>query len=815
MPRKALLAIAVFALALCAAFTGGRFAGAEQAPLVPKSLDGKIKAYYSSPMCAAHYGTDGAEMVIAGEAGKLVVYVNDGEGESVYEKEIAVENPFKMEVFSGYLFVYDYLFNTSLSIYDLSDPRDITFYDTFSHESRPIGDFSIAGSELLLLSANTVYRYELEADDGLNMRASGSSALSAGLVTDIVALGEGKFAYLNNAGDLAETDMQGSYTKPIGERSSKSYINHFEGKLYYLHNYSEIVRHDLQTAAKDSLPLNDNGGRPLSRHIASVQSLFVDADGVYVLDGQNKKVVKLDHSLAFTGFCLDSFSFEAGRFNAPQAVSASLSRLIVADKGRVQILGEGAPQSVITGITADFALMSPEGKLFLIAGGKVYLYEGGNAVEIAQIDDIRDVKIYSGGLYVLTGSALYFLTEEGEQAELLGALPLGEPKKLAINEKSGSIYILAGGQITVYGSDLRLERSVDAAGPVFAAMETDFMGNIYLLSQSGIIRIDEQGQTAFGFSGVKLGNLCGLAIDPISGKVYFASKDAHEVYYCEKEELGVKVAGDIPEIALPSDPLQGGDGYEAKVIKVLGYPSTLFYPFSESAKGQPFYPEGLAHEGGLKYIPQGAKLLSVLNLGEYRLAFFEGKLGFVLSDRLEEIGEEEPQFEQGFALTGCDVYVFPYGGEVLKKGALQKFGEVRLLSLLPDFDESEFAFAKVEYAGGGEGYVCLSFIAEKQPEFERPYVAAQVYSGSGKVPVYGGDKETVIFTLDDFAEVKVYYFKGEYAFVSFEGGWGYVRAAHIAEDKAFERQRTGFFMLIGTLAVGAFFWIIKKKYLTV
>ena len=816
MSRKALLVITIAALALCCAFIGSGAACAEQAPIVPKSFDGKVKAYYTSPMCVAHAEVGGAHMVIVGEAGKLVIYVDDGEAESVYEKEISVENPFKMEVLSGYLFIYDYLFNTSLAIYDLSDPRDITFYGPFSHEDRPIGDFSIAGQELLMLSANTVYRYDLDLDGGLNMMPSGSVALSAGLITDIVALGEGRLAYLNSAGDLAETDMQGSYTRTIGEKSSKSYISHFEGKLYYLHNYSEIVRHDLQTGAKDSLPLSDNGGRPLSRHISSVNGLFVDEEGVFVLDERQKKVVKLDHSLAFSGFCLDSFSHEAGRFNGPQSVSASLSRLIVADAGRVQVFGEGAPQSINPGFTPEFALMSPSGKLFLIADGKVYLHQGGEATEIAQFEDIRDVKIYSEALYVLTGSALYLLDEDGEQSQLLGALPIGEPKKLAINEKTGKIFILAGSQITVYGQDLRLERSIDAAGPAFAAMETDFMGNIYLLSQSGILRIDNvQGQAAFSFSGIRLGGLVGLAINSISGRVYFASSSAHEVYYCEKDELGVKVAGDIPEISLPSNPLDGSGEYETMPVEVLGYPSTLFYPFSESAKGQPFYPEGLAHEGGLKYIPQGAKLLSILDLGEYRLAFFEGKLGFVLSDKLREVEGSLPEFEEGFTLTACDVYAYPYSDDLLIKGRLNKFDEVKMVGAAPSFDEAAFAFAKVEYGDGEEGYVCLSFIARKWQEFERPYVEAEVFSGSGGVPVYGSDGGTVLFTLEDHAKIKVYYYKGGYAFISYGDGWGYVRAEHIAEDKAFERQRMGFFMLMGTLAIGAIFWVIKKRHLTV
>ena len=817
MRKKALSALLGAVFLVCVMLINGSgIVYADQTSITPTGFDGAAKVYYSSPMSVVHAVAGGGDIIAVGEAGNpkgcLTVYnVSD---KSVFSVEIDVATPSKMEIFSDYLFIYDYYNNTELSIYDLSDTSDIDYFDSFSFENRSISDFSIAGNELFLLSGSTVYRFDISLEDGLSFSPNGSRALD-GRTISVTALGEGRFAslYPLPSGGLAfaTANIDGSDSPEIIDSTFKQNIRHHGGMLYYLVN-SEIERYDLSDGTAVSKQLY-GGERPLSRHITSVQSLFADGSGVYVLDGEQKKVVKLDHNLDFTGLCLGSYSYEEGRFSSPQNVSINLSDMAVVDQNRVQVFGEGGTQSVILGFTPDYAFKAPSGSLFLVDEGKLYTYQNDESVEIASFENVRDAKMLLGTLYVLTDEGLYSLGGDGNP-ELL--LPIVGGKKVAVNQKTGKISVFAGSQVVIYGRGNSVEKRIDVGGDNFAAIETDFIGNIYLLSQSGIIKIDQdENISEYAFEGVKLGGLCGLAIDSITGAAYFASKDAHELYVCAKEDLGIRVAGDIPEITLPSNPLEEEGDFEATVVEVLGYPSTLFYPFSESAGDEDFYPGQLAYDGELKYIPQGAKLLSIYDTGEYRLVFFEGKLGFILSDNLREIEGSQPEFSGGFALVDCNVYSFPYYDGELVKGEIGKLELVEVLAIAPDFDESAFTFALVRYGDGETGYVCAGFVSESAQGGERPYVEAQVYSGEGSVSVYDGDGESVLFTIEDNETVRIYYYKGDFAFISYGGGFGYVMVSHIAPDETFERQRMGFFMLLGTAAVGIIFWIIKKRHLTI
>ena len=134
-------------------------------------------------------------------------------------------------------------------------------------------------------------------------------------------------------------DMQGNQTtiEGIQETLFYSYLNYHNGVLYY---YSDktVYAYDIENQSTCAFETVESQQIPFSEDIKNITNIYADESGVYITDRDLKKVVKYDHNLNYSGFCLCSFSNDEGRFNTPESVNSAGGKIAAADSNRIQII---------------------------------------------------------------------------------------------------------------------------------------------------------------------------------------------------------------------------------------------------------------------------------------------------------------------------------------------------------------------------------------------------------------------------------------------------------------------------------------------
>ncbi|MDD4002909.1 MAG: hypothetical protein PHE12_01785, partial [Clostridia bacterium] len=237
--------------------------------------------------------------------------------------------------------------------------------------------------------------------------------------------------------------------------------------------------------------------------------------------------------------------------------------------------------------------------------------------------------------------------------------------------------------------------------------------------------------------------------------------------------------------------------------------------------GEDFYPQNLAYEGEIIQLQSGAMLLSIYDNGQYRLAFFEGKLGFVLNDNIFISEYQNAEYTDGETLLVTAYYSFPYitsneNADYLI-GYIDKWERVSIISKLPSYDQSLLDWLYIDY-NGETGYISAINVMQYNPPAEMEYIDGSLISGQGVVKLFSDTSgQTVLLSLEKGSDIKIYYYIGNYAYISTVSGesetFGYITKSSIAPDYAFQKQKIGFLMLFGTFALGIIIAVIKRKYL--
>jgi hypothetical protein len=802
-----------------------------------EDIDGHLKAYFFRPVSVASAEIDGKYTLIIGDRAvgdnpdsyaRLVIYTDDGGDKSISEYLLEADAiPTKLEIYNNFLFVYNDK-NKSINIYDISDIDNIMLSEAGVFTG--IDDFSVFGDTLFVLVNYDVERYLL-SEDGGGVAELAESYSFADKPSEIAAISETEMIVGTYGSDpLYIADMEGNYTpiEGIQETLFYSYLNYHNGVLYY---YSDktIYAYNIEDETTYAFQTVESQQIPLSEDIKNITNIYADESGVYITDRDLKKVVKYYHNLNYSGFCLCSFSNDEGRFNAPASVNSAGGKIAVADSNRIQIIDGDTITQYYLGFKAGYAFLTDGGDIIAIKNNNIYRNDFYSPIEW-QSAQIKDAKLDAEDtLFILTDTSVYTMDDLLHFEKLFD---ISGGIKLAVNNKTHDVYVLTQQSILIYKNNVLFQTiplsDVTEGDSGFVSIETDFEGNIYLLCQdydlngAAIVKIDADGDSEVFLLGDEMNkDIKSLSIDYINGDVYFVSESAHAVYKVQKSDLDVAVASDIPQISLPANPENSLQDYIAEVIIIGGYPSTMFYPFSADLSGEDFYPQNLAYEGEIIHLQSGATLLSIYDNGQYRLAFYEGKLGFVLSDNIYVCQYQNAEYTDGETLLSTAFYSIPYitsneNADYLSR-YIDKWERVSIISRLPSYDQSLIEWLYIEY-NGERGYISADNVMPYNPPAEMEYITGNLISGQGVVNLYSDTSEqSVLLTLEKGSEIKIYYYIGNYAYISAVSGerevFGYISRSSIAPDYAFQKQKMGFLMLFGTLALGIIIAVIKRKYL--
>lgn len=828
--RKKFVCICLIILLICAVTCAAGGVSASSCQTVnAEDVDGNIKVFYQRPESVASAQIGDCYMVIVGDrnmadkTASLVIYFDDGENSGVFRHALADETvPLKMQIYQNYVFVYDDK-NEKIQIYQILSPDRIQS----AGEIAGYDDYSVAGGALFLLSNYDVYKYSITEDDinGLIIQQQEHYSF-AEKPSEIAAIDDENFIVKLGADTIYIADMQGNAEPLLTGARFYTLLNYHNGILYY---YSDkIYAYDTAEGVVTASMQIGGASIPLSKDIVNISNIFVDASGVYVADWDLKKVSRFSHNLAYDNFVLCSFSNDAGRFNSPAGVSAA-GAITVADNNRIQIFGGGGIRQFRNlSFNPKFAFNIAGGGAVAVAeSGAIYTENNGVFQQIANLNTVVDAKLDASGIiYILSENSLYVMNYIGQFQKLLD---ISGARKIAVNNKTRNIYLLTQNGISIYGGEGITTipiTDITQKNVEFSAIETDFGGCIYLLcgdyagDGAAVVKYDGENTEVFLLEGGIFDGAESLNIDYVTGDAYFVSKSAHAAYKIPKAALGIAVAGDIPLIELPSDPEDAdASHYAAAVIEIVGYPSTMFYPFNGAASGQDYYPQNLAHTGEILALQSGTKLLSIYDNGEYHLAFYNGKLGFVLTDNVTLSQNLQPQFAKGETLLTTAVYALPYltyNDECdFVKTHIEKWQAVDVLARLPSYLQSETDWLYIEY-DGERGYINAANVMPYSPRGQSEYIGGSLTAG-GQVNLYAdASAAQKIGALDGGTNIKIYYYSGDYAYISADVGgeevFGYILKSAIAAGNTFQKQKTGFLLLAGTIALAVIFLIFKKKF---
>ena len=811
-------------------------------------VDGSFKVYYNFPVSVAATKINGVDIVITGDMqpSRLAIYTDDNGAKNAYEVLLDEgANPAKLEIFNNFLFVYDSYHTNKLSIFDLSVPSAVTFLEDFNLINS-INDFSIAGDTMYILAIGKVTRYNLTADDGLAYSIDTDYNFSAINPQYITAIDEHYFIYIKN-NQIFKADLSG--TAPIIIINNTYGVNarYFNDILYYLNiNTNQICSFDTINSTKNALPLYVDE-RPQSFNITFADYIYVNNDGVYIVDKQQKKIVRYNSDFSYSGFCLSSSSYDEGRFFSPKYVSTFSGGQIVCDKNRIQIFDGTDVRSLNINFLPEYAFLS-EDTIFTAYNNQIYIRESYTIDETfiqvqmpSEIVLIKDIKLSSDQkLYILSDTALYTMDKEGIFIKLFN---INDGLKLSVNIKTKKVYILTDDKILIFHKQLDNEyyqiSSVDVTNE-YQSIETDFEGNIYLLCEQllpptdtnpAIIKIEKDLLTSsvYILNEMVMTGLNSLAIDFLSGDVYFVSKNAHAIFKIDKNEMDVGVASDIPSILLSDNPENADSAdFISGTLIINGYPSTMFYPFDILLKNDENYPLQLAYEQAeILEIPSGTKLLYAYETQQYFMVFYNGKLGFVLKDNTQKAEDVSPLFVDAETLLKSDVYNIPYflmQSETEKyfvKDTIDKWTKIKVLYELEPYLNSAVNWLYVEYEKETDkkyGYINKANITQYFEPQAMSYIIAKAHNKTDIINLFKqADDEEVLYTLINNSEIKIYYTRGEYSFISVlnennEEIYGYILSGNIPVDYTFLKQKIGFMMIFGTIGVAILFVIIKRKF---
>lgn len=800
-------------------------------PISAHDYDGNFKAYYNNLLSVAAADIGDVRIVIAGDKNpsRLAIYTDDGENQSIDNVELeSGAHPSKLEIYNNFLFLYNYNNRTLLKIYDMSDPFNIEFSKDFLDAGVTIiDDFSIAENAMFILSGLTVYKYDLtEEGSSLEITLASSLVLDAEAPSKLTAVSNEEFI-IKSGSNTVLSDMQGN-TDIIEIETFYDKFDYDNGILYY-YNAQMIYAYDIvQGEVTAALQIDTSQNPPLSQDIKQISNFFVTGNKIYIADNYCQKIVSFNSQLKYDNFCLCSYSNDEGRFNKPVSVSVT-NVITVCDDNRIQIFNGEDIEQIPLSVTPSYAFVTYGGEYILIAGNDIYKLINRQFVNIAKFSNQNVLDAFLAAddrLYILSDAALYSIGKD-----YIKLLDINDGLKICVNSKTGDIYILGQHGINMYDNKGNLKDFV--SGQIdwtqnFAGIQTDFDGNIYLLCQNYleegtvIIKLnkyDDYSAVIYGLSGGMFDDINSLAFDGENGDMYFVSKNAHAIYKVLKQDIDTAVASDIPQITLPSDPEEFGGDYTAQVLQITGYPSTMFYPFDTSLRDEDFYPKNIAHEGEIITLSQGAKLLSIYDTGEYYLALYNNKLGFVLKDKAVLSENVQPSYTNAEVILNTAVYSMPYivQSQDNIKDYIEKWQNVTVIHGLQHYDESSAEWLYIQY-GEEFGYINAINIKQYSPTAQMNYISGKLQSVSGYIELYSDySDQDAILLIGNNTNVKIYYYKGDYAFISVysEGSevYGYILSEYIAKDISFEKQKLGFLLLMATVCAAILFILIKRKYL--
>lgn len=812
----------------------------EKTHITPTDFDGNFKVYYNNPVTTAAGNVNDIFTVITADNDtvaditRLVVYTENNDNKNIFEFLLPENcNPTKLIIYQDFLFVYDLNNKTNINIYDIAI-NNLSLNQTFNDNDKVIDDLSIANDTLFLLADQKVYKYNLTTDANvLSINYDVFYDFSTlRMPYEVAAIDSNNFV-LCELGKITKANIDGTTTNISNITGCNLSI--FNDKLYYYDTQNTVYCYDLNNSNTETYILSQSN-TPLNEEIKSLKNIYADSNGIYITDNILKKVVKFDSDLNYADFCLCSGSYEQGRFFNPENVSVNENSITVCDYNRIQIFNDNNTiQSIILDKNPEFAYIDDNNILYTYINNDIYTCLLTN--DITQSDfsiadkpsgmtDIMDIKLSCDNkLYVLTQNAVYTVDSSGSYNYCFA---INGGTKISINSKTRNIFILTENNIQMF--DNKFINIGNIALPdtvIYKEIQSDFNQNIYLITDNnGVYEIVKLGgenyidSQNYIIDNVK-DNLQSFAFNTLSGDFYTVEKNTHIVYVLSKQDMNVAVASDIPNITLPSNPENTEFVSTPQTIIINGYPSTMFYPFDNSLIDEDFYPDNLAYNGQIDYIPENTTVLSIYDTLFYYLIFYNDNLGFVLKDNIELQDDVDIEFT-GKTLLNIDVYNIPYfinnnaNENYFVKFSIEKWETVNVLYQLNDYDNGDIDWLYIEY-NEQYGFISKTNLTVFTENEQMPYTEGKISANDNIVNLFEkADGENILITLNDNDNIKIFYQREEYSYISVTDEneneiKGYILTEFIAVDNSFEKRKTGFLLLLGTIGLSIVFAFIKRK----
>jgi hypothetical protein len=249
----------------------------------------------------------------------------------------------------------------------------------------------------------------------------------------------------------------------------------------------------------------------------------------------------------------------------------------------------------------------------------------------------------------------------------------------------------------------------------------------------------------------------------------------------------------------------------------------MFYPFDKSAETEDYFPGNIAYKGEtIDSIAAGQKILSVWGNGQYYLAFYNGKLGFVLSDNVEIIPSVSVDYEAE-AVYSANVYNIPdfiKGGDnqpMFVKFKINKWEIVTVLAEVASYEGNVFDWLYIENKDHIRGYISKAALTPYNQPDEMPYTEGKISAYEGVINLFDNPaEENITGSLQGGAAIKIYYQIGDYSYISAQINGteikGYIKSSYIAVDNSFQKRKTGLILLFAAICMALVFAVIRRKY---